>query len=238
MTLLSKRLITPKAVVGDVHGSISQLETLVDHLRPYHRPIIFLGDYVNRGVDSRQVLEFLLKLQAGNDGHDFLCGNHDWAFLEFIDFNRFDQFALLGGLQTLASYLPAGTRGDVHTALLDTIPKSHIEFLRTLKPFFEDDDVICSHTGISLTKPEDRSLAQMALTSHPELLVAPSCGPKLVICGHYPQVSLQPLQRRGLICLDTGCGTLPEGKLSALLLPEEEVLQVNKSGQVGRITPS
>src|SRR6266478_1248762 len=105
MTPLNKKLIMPKIIVGDIHGGVGQLSVLIDNIGTRCRPIIFLGDYVNRGRHSKEVVEFLIKMKTEDWNVTFLCGNHDWAFLQYIDFKRFDQFALLGGLQTLASYI-------------------------------------------------------------------------------------------------------------------------------------
>ena len=72
----------------------------------------------------------------------------------------------------------------------------------------------------------------MVLVSHPELFQLRTLGPKLHVCGHYPQKSLIPFRNENLVCLDTGCGTLRDGRLTALFLPEMRFLQVDSLGRV------
>lgn len=226
--------MNPKIIVGDIHGSVELLKTLIEEVGPSNRPIIFLGDYVNRGDHSREVIELLLRLQAKGLDMTFLCGNHDFAFLQYLDFQRFDQFALLGGLKTLASYIPEEVREDPHRVLLRAMPEAHVGFLRRLEAYYEDEQLICCHTGVCVDNPDDRRFAQMVLTSHPELFRAQVDRSKLTVCGHYPQADLMPFRRGNFVCLDTGCGTLTNGKLTALFFPEMHFLQVETSGRVLR----
>src|SRR5690349_19787274 len=109
-------------IIGDIHGNVTLLRALIEELGPCTRPFIFLGDYVNRGQDSKAVIELLLQFKSEGNDVRFLCGNHDWAFLQYIQFGKFDRFALLGGLQTIASYLSESPSGDVRSMLLKNLP--------------------------------------------------------------------------------------------------------------------
>nr|DAD48628.1 TPA_asm: hypothetical protein HUJ06_018565 [Nelumbo nucifera] len=93
---MGDQAVTPKRVVcciGDVHGFLSKLqnlwsnlETLIDPLAFQSALIIFLGDYCDRGPDTRKVIDFLISLPSRypNQTHVFLCGNHDLAFAAFV----------------------------------------------------------------------------------------------------------------------------------------------------------
>ena len=137
-----------KIIIGDIHGRADQLKILLDEVRRDGRPVIFLGDYVNRGPQSKEVLDGLIQFAARRGNATFLCGNHDWALLRYIDSKCFDQLALLGGLQTLASYLPGEVCEDPHVALSKAMPEAHLHFLRRLLAYYEDEFLMCSHTGV------------------------------------------------------------------------------------------
>lgn len=221
------RLRTRIIVVGDIHGRIEPLQSLVDNLAPFDRPIVFLGDYVNRSHESRQVLDTLLALQRNAEhGAEFLLGNHDHALLKFL--NReldFASFALMGGAQTIRSYLSGSITPDAIERFITMFPQEHRQFLEALRTHWEDDSVLVAHAGPDLANPDDRSLAVMALQSHPELFSASARMPKdLVVVGHYIQSAGRPYLSDQLICLDTGCGTQPDGHLTALLLPERDTV--------------
>src|SRR5262245_5326111 len=123
-----------KIVIGDIHGCHSQLKTMLDLLEREERLMIFLGDYVNRGGNSRAVLSTLVDLKASGKPLKFLCGNHDWALRQYVMQNAFEQFALIGGLETLDSYIGEIPKGDLHQTFVKIFPPEHLEFLNCLEP--------------------------------------------------------------------------------------------------------
>jgi serine/threonine protein phosphatase 1 len=219
-------------IVGDVHGQIRQLRALLTEIGSSPRPLIFVGDYVNRGENSKAVVDCLLQVESNRKDVIFLCGNHDWALLQYVEFGAFDRLALLGGLETLGSYLPGSASGDLRGMLLRRMPRSHVQFFQRLRAYYEDDAVVCSHAGVPAGSPGERSFNELVLGSHPELFHPHPQAAKFNICGHYPQKDFRPYQKADVICLDTGCGTLPNGRLTALLFPEMLFVQVNALGRV------
>src|ERR1700691_2815606 len=102
----------PTAVVGDVHGDADKLSTLLSMLSG--RRLVFVGDLVNRGPDTRTVLDIVLRL-VERDAAVVVRGNHEAGLLSYWrGLKSFVDFALMGGLPTLKSYLRE-VRGDVWT---------------------------------------------------------------------------------------------------------------------------
>jgi serine/threonine protein phosphatase 1 len=209
--------------IGDIHGDAHRLEGLLSKLAPGSRRMIFLGDYVDRGPDSRRVLDLLCGVARSlGDRAVFLAGNHELALLRYLADHDLPRFAAYGGIATIRSYGVRSPVGDVAAAFRAAIPTEHINFLESLKASFEIGDVLLSHTGMALAMPGDRSMAAMADTSHPELFRI--AVPRPVVCGHYVQRSGVPLIRDQVTCIDTGCGTIG-GPLTALTFPERTFLQ-------------
>jgi serine/threonine protein phosphatase 1 len=216
--------MTDMIIVGDVHGERDRLARLLDFVCDRESHVLFVGDYVNRGSDSRGVLDLLTKLRVSEPNrYTFLAGNHDLALLDYLNDADFLRFARMGGLPTLRSYL-GKPYGDVHAALLAEMPCHHIDFLRSLEAFWEGDEILISHMGYDPEKPDDRSMKAMARVAHPAIFRAGAHPKKLVVCGHYHQLGGRPFHEDGLVCVDTAA-ELPGGRLSAFILPSGEFFQ-------------
>jgi serine/threonine protein phosphatase 1 len=212
----------PLAVIGDVHGEASRLANILTKLRG--RRLVFVGDYINRGSNSRQVIGQLIEIQENQRGAVFLLGNHEESLLAYLEGDLpFYKIAAMGGLATIKSYLPMATR-CVREELLEVFPQSHRHFLETCSDYFEDSEIVVSHCGINPKSPASRAKTDMVSGSHSELFSNDLISSKLVICGHYAQASRRPYFKHNLICLDTGCGT-EGGLLTAVLLPERTFIQ-------------
>jgi serine/threonine protein phosphatase 1 len=216
---MSERFIA----IGDIHGDARRLEALLSKLAPGSRRLVFLGDYINRGPDSRRVMDLLCGIGSSlGDRAVFLAGNHELALLRYLADHDLARFAAYGGIATIRSYGVRAPIGDVAAAFRAAVPTEHVNFLESLKASFEIGEVLLSHAGLAPSTPDDRSLAAMADTSHPELFRA--AVPRPVVCGHYVQQSGVPLIHDQVICIDTGCGTA-SGPLTALTFPERTFLQ-------------
>src|SRR5688572_29421740 len=110
-------------VIGDIHGELGHLAAILVRLPPLdaHDTIIFLGDYIDRGPDSRDVIEFLREFPSHTPARTiFLRGNHEDAWLRVID-EGWDEFVLPpanGCLATVRSFLkdvPGAENQDAHT---------------------------------------------------------------------------------------------------------------------------
>ena len=216
-------------VMGDLHGCYDALRTLCDAvgLTPADT-LITLGDYVNKGPDSRRVIDWLLELDSwltlvplrGN--HDLLMHNarHDQA--------AYHRWQRAGGEATLRSY--AGSTGRVGT--LADVPASHWQFLdNRLLPSFATDTHFFVHAGVDPALPlEDQPPAMLyeCTFSDPK----PHCSGKIMVCGHTAQKSGVPLVTGHAICLETWCSG--RGWLSCLDLGSGLVHQANQ-GRATRV---
>jgi serine/threonine protein phosphatase 1 len=210
------------AFIGDIHADSVRLSALLGKIGC--RRLVFLGDFVDRGPDSREVVEILLEITNRELNPVFLSGNHEIGLLAFLSGRlSFLEYAWMGGLSTIRSYIGKANE-DVRSELVAAMPRQHYEFLSNCKPFFETDQFVASHAGINPACPERRELAEIVLGRHPSLFHNDLRLNKLVICGHYLQTTQTPFVGNGIICLNTGCGTI-EGPATALLYPEMTFLQ-------------
>lgn len=212
------------AFIGDIHADSVRLSVLLAKLDCRDRRLIFLGDYVDHGPNSREVVEILLEIGSQRPNSVFLFGNHEIGLLAFLSGKlSFLEYAWMGGLPTIRSYLGKANR-DVRSELLAAIPKPHFEFLTNCKPFFETNDFVACHAGVNPARPESRELADIVLGRHPSLFNDDIRLSKLVVCGHYRRTVETPFLGRCVTCLNTGCGTTG-GPATALLYPEMTFLQ-------------
>jgi predicted MPP superfamily phosphohydrolase len=212
------------AFIGDIHADRVRLSGLLAKLDRRNRRLIFLGDYVDHGPDSREVVEILLEIANRQPNSVFLSGNHEIGLLAFLSAKlSLLEYAWMGGLPTIRSYLGKASR-DVRSELVAGIPRPHLEFLSNCKPLFETNKFVASHAGVNPACPESRELAEIVLGRHPSLFHDDVRLAKLVVCGHYLQTTRTPFVSSRVICLNTGCGTIG-GPATALLYPEMTFLQ-------------
>jgi serine/threonine protein phosphatase 1 len=197
--------------IGDIHGLAKTLEQLLARL-PKEGVLVFLGDYIDRGPSSKDVVSLLLALEKERECV-FLRGNHEAMALDALDGDLEAQIAWQrnGGLQTLASY-------D------DDIPGDHLDFLRRTRPYYTTDQYIFVHAGLLPDRePDEIEPAQMWWMREPFLSSEHDWG-RLVIHGHTPTGSSRPDVRPNRINLDTGA--VFGGKLTAMLLPRRRFIAV------------
>ena len=201
--------------IGDIHGCLDKLKTLLGMIQVNWDKdlMVFLGDYVDRGPDSRGVIELLLNLKKEHaDRLIFLKGNHEWMFMQFLNGEDHDLFLPNGGKKTLESYSVKKDKID--------IPQSHRDFLDHLDLYFETNDYIFVHAGlrpyisISEQSPEDL----LWIRSH--FLKSSYDWGKRVIFGHTP--FSVPLIETNKVGIDTGA--VYGGRLTCLVLPDFEFI--------------
>lgn len=208
--------------IGDIHGCSIALESLIKAIDPQREDtIIPLGDYVDRGIDSKGVLDQLIKLDDRCRLIPIL-GNHDQMMLHAKDGRSDFQFWLnCGGDAALDSY------GS--TSRLDLIPAAHFRFLKGCHSYFENDTHIFLHANFKPEAPletqDDQTIRWLSLRD----FVPPTrhCSGKTVIVGHTPHSEI--LDLGFLICLDTG--VCDGGWLTALDVESSKVWQVNEAGE-------
>ena len=211
-------------VIGDIHGCSKALRTLLERISPTpDDELIFLGDYVDRGSDSRGVIDELIRLQD-RSRVVALRGNHEIMLLGVL-FGGRDPAGWLasGGHATVASYGGA----------LSKMPPRHRDFFRRLRPYHETDSAIFVHAGYQpdgAIEHQDDALTYWTHLTYP--LPAPHHSGKRVFVGHTPQRSGNVLDANHLICVDTFC--FGGGYLSAMDLSTDELIQVDRHGHLRR----
>ena len=206
--------------IGDIHGCVRALERLLELIAPTDQDLIVtLGDYVDRGPQSREVIERLLKLQDECQLVPLL-GNHEYMLLEALTQQTLFNFWMqCGGRQTLDSY--GGS--------IDQIPAAHLDFIRGCRRYFETENHLFFHANYAPELAPDQQPDQLLLWEHlGEQALAPHQSGKRVILGHTPQLNGSVLHQEHASCLDTYC--FGDGCLTAMEVRSLETWQVNKAG--------
>lgn len=212
------------AFIGDIHGDRARLADLLARLGDENRNLVFLGDYVDHGPDSRAVVDILLETANRKPNSVFLSGNHEIGLLAYLSGKlSFLEFGWMGGLPTIRSYLDRADQ-DVRREFAEAVPNLHVEFLSGCRPFFETNEFFASHAGVNPALPESREFADVVLGRHSSPLQDHLNVGKLVVCGHYLQSTRTPFVSNSVICLNTGCGTIG-GPATAFFYPEMTFVQ-------------
>jgi serine/threonine protein phosphatase 1 len=209
--------------IGDIHGCARTLNQLLDEISPGSDDhLVFIGDYVDRGPDSKGVIDRLLRLK-NECKCTFLRGNHEEMMVNFFDFQDSELWHINGGDATLASYLIDGEQYE--------IPDEHVDFIRQTEAYCNHDDFFFVHAGLKphMTIKENLThfSSEVFLWERSHLAARELAWEKPVVCGHTPQKA--PIDRPQLICIDTGCVYISYpgyGYLTAVRLPERDMIQV------------
>lgn len=219
--------------VGDIHGRLDLLERLLRRIaedcargRPARVALIFLGDYVDRGPDSRGVVERLMRgppQDGALAGTEWIClkGNHEDYLLRFADDSRAGtEWCANGGTETLRSYareIPPALSGDMaalQLLLTSTLPPNHLRFLSRLPLCHREGDYVFAHAGIRPGVPLEQQDPQDLLWIRDGFLFDTRPASFVVVHGHTP--SPTPDIRPHRIGIDTGA--YYSGALTALVL--------------------
>jgi serine/threonine protein phosphatase 1 len=219
-------------VIGDIHGRLDLLEQLILKINvdlkqaPAVEAItVTLGDYIDRGPNSRGVLERLVHNPFPTP-YVPLKGNHEELFENFFDDPSLgSKWRHLGGLETLHSYgvpvsllmLGKGFR-EAADLLRETVPKSHLEFLSSLRTSASSRSFFLCHAGVRPGIPLDRQRAGDLLWIRGEFLNSRLNFGKRVVHGHTPTERPEVLPNR--INIDTGA--YMTGRLTCLVLEGDQ----------------
>lgn len=216
--------MTRTIAIGDIHGCLGALDALLAAIGPTPEDIVVtVGDYIDRGPDSKGVIERLMELKSKTQLFP-LMGNHEEMMLSVLDRRR-EPFGWLnhGGHKTMESY---GFVGD-----LSVIPTSHREFLESLLPYYESPSHIIVHANYdSQMKMENQSVDLLRWVKISQQTPKPHFSGKHVVMGHTHHPEGQIVQLPYLTCIDTFCYG---GKwLTALDLQSQQVWQSTIEGEV------
>jgi serine/threonine protein phosphatase 1 len=191
--------------VGDIHGSYDKLLLLLSVL-PWNRDndlLIFLGDYIDRGKQSKEVVNHLIDLRKGGGEVIFLLGNHEQLLLSYYSSGSDYDLRLwrsFGGWDTIESY----TNGIGIWGRPAFLPSDHLKFFRELLPYYETRDYIFVHAGLRDAVPLGQQKLNDLLWVRRSFAEGSQSFDKTVVFGHTPMRS--PYVAPGKIGIDTGAG--------------------------------
>ncbi|OUL18442.1 metallophosphoesterase family protein [Nostoc sp. 106C] len=213
-----------RIVIGDVHGHYEGLMTLLAAIAPASNDqLYFLGDLIDRGPQSAQVVNFVK-----NNNYPCLLGNHEQMLLNVLSNGSASTPAMQawlysGGQATIASYQEA------------TIPQEHIDWFTTLPTYLDLGDVWLTHAGVDPFMPLNKQTAEQFCWIREEFhgIEKPFFPDKLIIVGHTITFTLpgvipgQLAQGKGWLDIDTGAYHPRSGWLTALDVTNNLVYQAN-----------
>lgn len=242
---LPQNIEGPIAVIGDIHGQLDQLQTILVQLSELpdfqSRWIVFIGDLVDRGPDSRGVIETVLSLMQHHPRTTLTSGNHELAMAGALNLFENDHkhkwshrwLDHYGSGPTFESY---GVREGDLPGLHNVMPRTHLELLRNIPWYVEHPDYFFVHSGLdpkrSFHEQREILLTRDFSNGRPDWLCSktlpfhspPKDCDKIVVSGHavVPQVTFAKKR----ILVDTTGGYT--GSLSCVLLPENEIIHSNE----------
>ena len=210
-------------VIGDIHGCSKALRTILEKLSPQSDDmIVFLGDFIDRGPDSRGVIDQVVELSRQCRVIP-IRGNHELMLMGILFGGCCPEIWLQsGGAATVASY--GGS--------LDRIPVQHRDFFRSLRAHHETESELFIHAGYQPDVSVERIDDAHRYWNHLIDVPPPHCSGKRVYVGHTPQASGKVLKHSHFVCLDTYC--FGGGWLTAMDLDTDEVIQANRHGHLRR----
>ena len=197
LNMKNKRLIA----IGDIHGEINELNSLLDKISPKKSDtLVFLGDYIDRGNNSKEVISTLIKLKKSTN-RIFLMGNHENMLLRTKETRKEEDIGFWlfnGGITTVDSY------GDYVN-----IFQTHGDFFENLKLYYQTEDFLFVHAGIRPDKPLDEQEKQDFLWIRDNFINHKHQLKQKVIFGH--TIFDEPYVEDDKIGINTGCGVDKDG---------------------------
>ena len=220
--------------IGDIHGCLKQLISVQDKILNYpgfkkeNDLLIYIGDYIDRGPNSKGVIKQITKLQKDNIKSIFLMGNHEQIMIDFLfnKINNLEYWINLGADQTFKSYeievvefIKDGFQDDniekLRLRLLEKMSKEDLEFFKNLKISYTAGDYLFVHAGIDPIKSLSKQSKKDILWSRAEKFFDKDFKfEKIIVHGHTPETEVVNFPYR--INIDTGC--FFSGKLSCVCL--------------------
>lgn len=220
--------------VGDIHGCAELLTEVLRRVdadlttRPVAKPVqVFLGDYIDRGPHSREVLNLLIARRRAHQAV-FLQGNHElYAAEALTDSSIVPEWMKFGGISTLTSYgvrysgrgEDPAIRDEIASAFRGALPDTHYEFLNSLALSFSCGDFFFVHAGVRPGIPLQHQDSHDLLWIRNEFLLHEEDFGRIVVHGHSPV--MEPEVRSNRINIDTGA--YATGRLTCLVLEDDRI---------------
>jgi len=206
--------------IGDVHGRLDLLKKIHRKIlenskkySSYEKHVIYLGDYVDRGKNSKRVIDELINNPLKNEGFKitYLCGNHEYYMMKFMS-NPYlaDSWLYWGGEETLESYNVEVYNKEksriplklIQQKINEKVPESHKEFLRKLKMMEIVGDYVFVHAGLRPHVPIQKQSSEDLLNIREDFYESDYVFEKSVVFGH--TIFKEPFIGSGKIGIDTG----------------------------------
>jgi serine/threonine protein phosphatase 1 len=217
--------------IGDVHGRLDLLQELHQQIRDHAREypiercvVVHIGDYIDRGHESRQTIDYLTDSPLPGFETVYLLGNHERTLLEFLDdLSVGPGWLRYGGRETLFSYDIEWDRDPnegedalkrIQNDLRARLPEHHRRFLAGLKLTHEEGDYLFVHAGVRPGIPLDLQEPDDLLWIRDEFLNSSADHGKVIVHGH--SISEEPVLRPNRVGIDTGA--FATGRLTCLVL--------------------
>lgn len=210
-------------VIGDIHGCAGLLEDLLATIKPLDEEdtVVFIGDYIDRGPDSKGVIDIVLNFRKDHRRVITLMGNHESMLLGALKGYGRQEFLAIGGKATLESY---GFDPDAFEQFAAGMPSEHMAFFCDLLPYFETEEYIFVHAGLQPGVHLTQQSPDWLFWSRDAFISSVYDFGKKVIYGHTPFD--HPRVNGNKIGIDTGA--VYGNKLTCLVLPEIRFISLPK----------
>ncbi len=219
--------------IGDIHGCAAELELLLSHLRNSEKLtkndcVIFIGDYIDRGPSSKEVVSKLIDFKKEFERAVFLKGNHEDMLLSYLGYpgRAGDVYMVNGGETTLESYGVSAT--DLLDKIKETIGEEHMKFYLQLQRYAVGEEYVFVHAGLDPLRALSAQIDDDLFWIRDEFILNIHHFDKTVVFGHTPYEEII-FHRPFKIGIDTGL--VFGNKLSCVELRDKRVLQVSRGAQ-------
>jgi serine/threonine protein phosphatase 1 len=228
--------------IGDIHGRLDLLEELHGMIREDSngfdgsKAVVYLGDYIDRGAQSSQVLDLLIGQTLDDFETVYLMGNHEQSMLNFLqDPIATAAWLSYGGQVALLSYGVGLGRVNMmqnveilRDELEEKLPQSHLDFLHSCRPMYTEGSYCFVHAGIRPGVPLEDQQPEDVFWIRDEFTRSRVCHSHIVVHGHTISEEVEWWPNR--IGIDTGA--YETGLLTALMLEgkEQRLLQTGRGG--------
>jgi serine/threonine protein phosphatase 1 len=207
--------------IGDIHGCLENLTQLLNRIDidKQNDTLVFIGDYIDRGKYSREVVDYVIRLQDEYKNIICLLGNHEQMFLNYLEGVDESLYLANGGKANLDSY--GILLSDDVEQRKAKLPDKYRKFFQSLLPYYETDKYIFVHAGLRPGLPlKDQTLDDLLWIRY-EFIDSKNDFGKTVIFGHTS--FMNPLMDINKIGIDTG--SVYGGNLTCVELPELKIYQ-------------